>query len=158
LQRLVEGLVAEGSPSEESSVCDGYLQLGQVLGNVLSKKTLRQGVAALVCAKAKVGFPHRAPSASTSDFHPPPHGAVNRRSLKVASRDVRTPLGPHLRRLVRWRLECDPQSVAERVASMRRVNPAFIPRNRRVEAVLNADSQGSDFEPFYQLLGILQRP
>jgi serine/tyrosine/threonine adenylyltransferase len=41
---------------------------------------------------------------------------------------------------------------------MRRVNPAFIPRNHRVEAALNAASEGSDFEPFYQLLGILQRP
>src|SRR5882672_8730323 len=56
------------------------------------------------------------------------------------------------------RLACDPQSVAERVASMRRVNPAFIPRNHRVEAALNAASEGGDFEPFYQLLGILQRP
>jgi len=27
-----------------------------------------------------------------------------------------------------------------------------------VEAALNAASEGSDFEPFYQLLGILQRP
>ena len=56
------------------------------------------------------------------------------------------------------RLACDPQSVGERVAGMRRVNPAFIPRNHRVEAALNAASEGSDFEPFYQLLGILQRP
>ena len=56
------------------------------------------------------------------------------------------------------RLACDPQSIAERVASMRRVNPAFIPRNHRVEAALNAASEGGDFEPFYQLLGILQRP
>jgi uncharacterized protein YdiU (UPF0061 family) len=56
------------------------------------------------------------------------------------------------------RLACDPQSVGERVAGMRRVNPAFIPRNHRVEAALNAASKGSDFEPFNQLLGILQRP
>jgi uncharacterized protein YdiU (UPF0061 family) len=55
------------------------------------------------------------------------------------------------------RLAYDPQSVAERVASMRRANPAFIPRNHRVEAALNAAFE-ADFKPFLQLLGILQRP
>lgn len=57
----------------------------------------------------------------------------------------------------RERLAHDPQSAAERTASMRRVNPAFIPRNHRVEAALNAASQG-DIEPFHRLLAILQRP
>jgi uncharacterized protein YdiU (UPF0061 family) len=57
----------------------------------------------------------------------------------------------------RERLTQDPQSIAERAASMRRVNPAFIPRNHRVEAALDAASSG-DFKPFHQLLGILQRP
>jgi uncharacterized protein YdiU (UPF0061 family) len=56
------------------------------------------------------------------------------------------------------RLRCDPQTVAERVASMRAVNPAFIPRNHRVEAALNAASEGGDYSPFRELLGILQRP
>jgi uncharacterized protein YdiU (UPF0061 family) len=56
------------------------------------------------------------------------------------------------------RLTCDPQTVAERVASMRAVNPAFIPRNHRVEAALNAASEGGDYGPFRKLLGILQRP
>lgn len=58
----------------------------------------------------------------------------------------------------RERLARDPQSVAERGMSMRRVNPVFIPRNHRVEAVLIAASERGDFNPFYQLLGILQRP
>jgi uncharacterized protein YdiU (UPF0061 family) len=56
------------------------------------------------------------------------------------------------------RLAYDPQSAAERVTGMRRVNPAFIPRNHHVEAVLRAASEGSDFKPFQQLLGVLQRP
>ena len=58
----------------------------------------------------------------------------------------------------RQRVARDPQSVAERVASMRRVNAAFIPRNHRVETALTSASEGGDFQPFHQLLAILQRP
>lgn len=58
----------------------------------------------------------------------------------------------------RIRLGRDPQSTADRVAAMRGANPAFIPRNHRVEAALNAASAHGDLEPFRQLLGILQRP
>jgi uncharacterized protein YdiU (UPF0061 family) len=36
-------------------------------------------------------------------------------------------------------------------------NPAFIPRNHRVEAALNAAEEG-DYGPFYKLLDILQHP
>jgi protein adenylyltransferase len=58
----------------------------------------------------------------------------------------------------RQRLANDPQTAAERAAAMRRVNPAFIPRNHRVEAALSAASDGGDLGPFQQLLGILQNP
>jgi len=58
----------------------------------------------------------------------------------------------------RQRLAQDPQRPAERVASMRRANPAFIPRNHRVEAALDAASNGDDLEPFHRLLGVIQRP
>ncbi len=58
----------------------------------------------------------------------------------------------------RQRLSSDPQSATDRAAAMRRVNPAFIPRNHRVEAALNAASERGDLQPFRQLLGILQRP
>jgi uncharacterized protein YdiU (UPF0061 family) len=58
----------------------------------------------------------------------------------------------------RERLATDRQSTAERATSMRRVNPAFIPRNHRVEAALNAASERGDFQPFHRLLGILQHP
>ena len=56
------------------------------------------------------------------------------------------------------RLASDPQSASERAASMRRVSPAFIPRNHRVEAALNTASESGDFQLFHQLLAIVQRP
>jgi uncharacterized protein YdiU (UPF0061 family) len=55
------------------------------------------------------------------------------------------------------RLTRDPQSSAERAASMRALNPAFIPRNHRVQAALDA-AEGGDHGPFHRLLTILQRP
>ena len=62
--------------------------------------------------------------------------------------------------LQRWRerLANEPQAAAERAANMRRVNPAFIPRNHRVEAALEAASTHGDFAPFRQLLNILEHP
>ncbi|HEY3785813.1 MAG TPA: YdiU family protein [Steroidobacteraceae bacterium] len=56
------------------------------------------------------------------------------------------------------RVARDPQTVAERVTAMRAVNPAFIPRNHRVEAALKAASNSGDYGPFHQLLEVLQRP
>jgi uncharacterized protein YdiU (UPF0061 family) len=58
----------------------------------------------------------------------------------------------------RGRLERDPQTAAERAANMRQVNPAYIPRNHRVEAALDAASEHGDLEPFRRLLAILQNP
>jgi len=62
--------------------------------------------------------------------------------------------------LARWRerLASEPESAAERAANMRRVNPAFIPRNHRVQAVLEAASLHGDFAPFHRLLGIIEHP
>jgi uncharacterized protein YdiU (UPF0061 family) len=62
--------------------------------------------------------------------------------------------------LRRWRerLATDPQNAAERAANMRRVNPAFIPRNHRVEAALEAASTYGDFGPFHQLRNIIEHP
>jgi uncharacterized protein YdiU (UPF0061 family) len=57
----------------------------------------------------------------------------------------------------RERLASDPQAVAERIASMRAASPAFIPRNHRVQAALDAAENG-DYGLFRKLLGILQRP
>jgi serine/tyrosine/threonine adenylyltransferase len=57
------------------------------------------------------------------------------------------------------RLSSDPQSSTERAANMRSVNPAFIPRNHRVDAALKAASSPQrDLEPFRRLLAVVQRP
>jgi uncharacterized protein YdiU (UPF0061 family) len=55
------------------------------------------------------------------------------------------------------RLARDPRSPGARAASMRSANPAFIPRNHRVEAALSAAEAG-DYSAFHKLLEILQRP
>jgi len=45
-----------------------------------------------------------------------------------------------------------------RRAAMQAVNPAFIPRNHRVEAALQAAVERQDFGPFEELLLVLSRP
>jgi len=59
----------------------------------------------------------------------------------------------------RWRqrLADEPQSTAERQAAMRAVNPAFIPRNHRVEAVIAA-AVNNDYTPFEEVLTVLSKP
>jgi uncharacterized protein YdiU (UPF0061 family) len=61
---------------------------------------------------------------------------------------------------LRWRQRTheEPQSSAERQAAMRAVNPAFIPRNHRVEAVIEAAVNRDDFAPFEELLTVLSKP
>jgi uncharacterized protein YdiU (UPF0061 family) len=41
---------------------------------------------------------------------------------------------------------------------MRSANPAYIPRNHRVEAALAAAVEREDFAPFEELLKVLARP
>ena len=53
--------------------------------------------------------------------------------------------------------EDNPPTGGDRAALMRAANPAFIPRNHRVESVLSAAESG-DYGPFRKLLDILQRP
>ena len=55
------------------------------------------------------------------------------------------------------RLITDPQTVGERVETMRAASPALIPRNHRVQAALGA-AEGGDYSRFRRLLEILQRP
>ena len=60
----------------------------------------------------------------------------------------------------RWRqrIAGETQSPAERQAAMRAVNPAFIPRNHRVEAVIQAAVANDDYAPFEELLTVLAKP
>jgi uncharacterized protein YdiU (UPF0061 family) len=61
---------------------------------------------------------------------------------------------------VRWRtrLAEDPRDAGERASAMRAVNPAFIPRNHRVEEMIEAAMERDDFAPFETLLAVLSRP
>jgi uncharacterized protein YdiU (UPF0061 family) len=62
--------------------------------------------------------------------------------------------------LVRWRerLNREPQSPSERARAMRGVNPAFIPRNHRVEQAIEAAVEDDDFSLFEALLTLLAKP
>ena len=61
---------------------------------------------------------------------------------------------------VRWRQRTgeELQSPVERETLMRSVNPAFIPRNHRVEAVIEAAVNRDDFAPFEEFLTVLSKP
>ncbi|MGF7161052.1 uncharacterized protein YdiU (UPF0061 family) [Rhodoligotrophos appendicifer] len=60
----------------------------------------------------------------------------------------------------RWlvRLRREARGISERQTAMRRVNPAYIPRNHLVEAALKAAVQENDLKPFRMLLDVLARP
>jgi serine/tyrosine/threonine adenylyltransferase len=60
----------------------------------------------------------------------------------------------------RWRqrISDEPQDPAARQAAMHSVNPAFIPRNHLIEAVIDAAVNRDDFAPFEQLLVVLSKP
>ena len=59
----------------------------------------------------------------------------------------------------RWtaRIAADGRAPDERAAAMRRVNPAFIPRNHRVQQAIDAAMAG-DFGLFETLVAVLSRP
>lgn len=60
----------------------------------------------------------------------------------------------------RWRarLAQEPLEAEERCAAMRGVNPRYIPRNHRVEAVIVAAVEQGDYAPFEELLAVTARP
>lgn len=58
----------------------------------------------------------------------------------------------------RQRLATDGQNETERYAQMSAANPAFIARNHQVEKVIRAAEDHGDFQPFHQLLKVLQAP
>ncbi|HEX4340751.1 MAG TPA: YdiU family protein [Polyangiaceae bacterium] len=59
-----------------------------------------------------------------------------------------------------WRTRLERESVTPeaRTAAMRRANPAFIPRNHRVEEAIEAAVRRDDFAPFEKLVDVLGRP
>jgi uncharacterized protein YdiU (UPF0061 family) len=60
----------------------------------------------------------------------------------------------------RWRrrLEEEPAEASARRAAMLAANPAFIPRNHLVEAVIRAAVDEDDFAPFRELVDVLSNP
>jgi uncharacterized protein YdiU (UPF0061 family) len=60
----------------------------------------------------------------------------------------------------RWRQRIgdEAQDPVARQAAMRTVNPAFIPRNHLIEAVIDAAVNRDDFAPFEELLVVLSKP
>lgn len=58
----------------------------------------------------------------------------------------------------RTRLGSEHRGPAERRAAMDAVNPAFIPRNHRVEAMIRAAVDDANFDPFYEMVALLSRP
>jgi uncharacterized protein YdiU (UPF0061 family) len=87
----------------------------------------------------------------------------------VADPGTGTPRGPaslfadpqsYLQWQARWhqRLRDEPAAPAQRAGAMRTVNPAFIPRNHRVEQALAAATEAGDLAPFERLMAVLARP
>ncbi len=63
--------------------------------------------------------------------------------------------------LERWRIRLErelPDTQQGRAVLMRAANPAFIPRNHRVERVIRAALEHEDFQPFEELLTVLSSP
>ena len=61
---------------------------------------------------------------------------------------------------LRWRARLDGETRDDcaRRSAMRRVNPAFIPRNHLVEAALDAAVDQGDLDPFLLLFSVLHKP
>ena len=62
--------------------------------------------------------------------------------------------------LVRWRerLGQERQDAELRRSAMRAVNPAYIPRNHQIEAMITAAVEQDDFTRMGELLAVLSRP
>jgi uncharacterized protein YdiU (UPF0061 family) len=60
----------------------------------------------------------------------------------------------------RWRMRaaCETMAPEARAAAMRQVNPAYIPRNHRIEQVIAAAVEQRDFGPFEKLSAVLSQP
>lgn len=61
---------------------------------------------------------------------------------------------------IRWRERLAREGVdpVARRAAMRAVNPAFIPRNHRIEAAIKAAAEEDDYRPFEELVTVLSKP
>jgi uncharacterized protein YdiU (UPF0061 family) len=56
------------------------------------------------------------------------------------------------------RLAREPGGTQAAIETMRHANPAYVPRNHRIEAIISAAVSHGDFAPFHQLRAVLSRP
>jgi uncharacterized protein YdiU (UPF0061 family) len=91
---------------------------------------------------------------SESDF------TLTFRSLCAASEDPAALPPSYAGWAAQWvaRLQREPRPSGERCDAMRRVNPAVIPRNHRIEQVIAAVSERGDYAPFEELCRVLADP
>jgi uncharacterized protein YdiU (UPF0061 family) len=86
--------------------------------------------------------------------------AADRPDAEVALRSLFVDEQPFETWVRRWRsrLAREPDDTDSPGVRMRAVNPAFIPRNHRIEAMIEAAVEGEDFAPFEELLLVLAKP
>jgi uncharacterized protein YdiU (UPF0061 family) len=60
----------------------------------------------------------------------------------------------------RWRVRLSRESTTPmaRAQAMRQVNPAYIPRNHRIEQMIRAAVEHGDLAPFEELIAVLSQP
>jgi uncharacterized protein YdiU (UPF0061 family) len=168
LARLAETLLPLLSDDADEAVAEAQEALGAFattfeaaydggLRRKLGLSTERDGDAALARDLLKAMAENRADFTLTfrllSDAAAGPDGdeAVRRLFADPSAYDIWA---------ARWRerLAQEPQDGVIRRAAMRAANPAYIPRNHRVEAVIEAAVERSDFAPFDELLTVLSKP
>jgi uncharacterized protein YdiU (UPF0061 family) len=167
LTRLAEALLPLLSDDEEKAVeeasqaLEGFAPLFQ--SAYQSGFNRKLGLAALEEGDAELARDLlEAMKANQADFtltfrrlseadHPPGHEAVRNLFVNPQAFDAWAQ---------RWRerLALDPQDATTRKAAMRATNPAFIPRNHRVEALIKAAVEQENFGLFEELLQVLSRP
>jgi uncharacterized protein YdiU (UPF0061 family) len=92
--------------------------------------------------------------AATADF------TNTYRALADAAMDDAALTDPFAAWVLRWRerLAREPGGVERCIATMQHTNPAYIPRNHRIEEVIEAAVQDGDFASFHALHAVLSRP
>ena len=168
LTRLAECLLPILSEDDEAAVAQAQEALGAYapsfhrayeagLRRKLGLHTEQEGDAALGRDLLQAMGAHRADFTLTfrwlGDAAFAPEGHARVRSLFADPSD-------YDRWAERWqqRLAQEPMEAGVRRAGMCAVNPAYIPRNHRVEAIIRAAVDHEDFRPFEELLAVLARP
>jgi uncharacterized protein YdiU (UPF0061 family) len=165
LARLAESLVPL-VPGDEAAAVDAVRGPLATFPERYSRSHLRQARAKLGLANEEAGDAdlfasllarmHEARADFTATF-------ASLAALAEATPDAADPADPLHRTLADWlptwraRLARQPGSRADAAARMRRVNPAVIPRNHRVEEAIAAAEAG-DLAPLHRLLAALREP